>query len=138
MSGRLAAGLGAAVGFLRSLDRRVRGTTLVELAVLALAVSTAFMVRVLPGRWGPLLSEFDPWWHYTVARMIIERGWSGFFEFRNLVDTMSWHPTGLNVGSTFYPGVSFAMAFFYLLLSGLGVNVNPSSSRRPFRSSTAW
>lgn len=125
MSGRLAAGLGAAVGFLRSLDRRVRGTTLVELAVLALAVSTAFMVRVLPGRWGPLLSEFDPWWHYTVARMIIERGWSGFFEFRNLVDTMSWHPTGLNVGSTFYPGVSFAMAFFYLLLSGLGVNVQP-------------
>lgn len=125
MSARLAAGLRSVYDVLRSIDRRVRGLALVELAVLALAVSTAFMVRVLPGRWGPILSEFDPWWHYTVARMIIERGWSGFFEFRNLVDTMSWYPTGLNVGSTFYPGVSFAMAFIYLVLSGLGISIQP-------------
>jgi dolichyl-diphosphooligosaccharide--protein glycosyltransferase len=125
MSGVLRSVLNGAFSALRSIDRRVRGPGLVELSVLSLAVASAFMVRVLPGRWGPILSEFDPWWHYTVAKMIIDRGWSGFFEFRNLVDTMSWHPTGLNVGSTFYPGVAFAMAFIYLLLSSLGISVSP-------------
>ncbi len=125
MSGALKTVLNGAVSALRSLDRRFRGPGLMEFAVLSLAVAAAFMVRVLPGRWGPVLSEFDPWWHYTIATMIIERGWSGFFEFRNLVDTMSWHPTGLNVGSTFYPGVAFAMAFIHLLLSSLGISVSP-------------
>lgn len=125
MLGALGSVLNGVVSALRSFDRRVRGPGLVEVAVLSLAVASAFMVRVLPGRWGPVLSEFDPWWHYTVARMIIDRGWSGFLEFRDLVDTMSWHPTGLNVGSTFYPGVAFAMAFIYLLLSSLGISVSP-------------
>jgi dolichyl-diphosphooligosaccharide--protein glycosyltransferase len=37
----------------------VRGPGLVELSVLSLAVASAFMVRVLPGRWGPILSELD-------------------------------------------------------------------------------
>ncbi|MCS7127340.1 MAG: hypothetical protein NZ953_02970 [Thaumarchaeota archaeon] len=111
---------------LRWLDRRLGGRlTPLEAAILLLAVSAAFMVRSLPARWGPVLSEFDPWWHYTVARMIIERGWAGFWEFRGMVDTLSWHPTGLNVGTTFYPGVAFTMAFVYLTLSSMGVSVDP-------------
>ncbi|MCS7094642.1 MAG: hypothetical protein NZ988_02370 [Thaumarchaeota archaeon] len=110
----------------RWLDKKLGGRlTPIEAAVLLIAVSTAFMVRSLPAKWGPILSEFDPWWHYRVATMIIERGWSGFWEFREMVDTLSWYPTGLNVGSTFYPGVAFTMAFIYLALSSLGVSVEP-------------
>ncbi|MCS7117236.1 MAG: hypothetical protein NZ957_00395 [Thaumarchaeota archaeon] len=110
----------------RMLDRRLGGRLApIEAAVLLIAVATAFMVRSLPARWGPLLSEFDPWWHYRVATMIIERGWAGFWEFRGMVDMQSWYPTGLNIGSTFYPGVAFTMAFVYLTLSSLGVSVDP-------------
>jgi dolichyl-diphosphooligosaccharide--protein glycosyltransferase len=59
MSGVLRSALNGAFSALRSIDRRVRGPGLVELSVLSLAVASAFMVRVLPGRWGPILSELD-------------------------------------------------------------------------------
>lgn len=107
------------------LDRKVGGKEFyAPLAVLLIAVGVTFMSRALPARWGFILSEFDPWWHFRVGTMIIERGWGGFFDYAGLVETKSWYPTGLKIGTTFYPGVSFTFAFIYLLLSSLGISVN--------------
>jgi len=118
--------LGRVSGALTSLDRRVGGKEFyMPLSVLLIAVTVTFVSRSLPARWGFLLSEFDPWWHFKVGNMIIERGWAGFFEFAGLVDYKSWYPTGLSIGKTFYPGVSFTFAFIYLTLSSLGINVDP-------------
>ncbi|MEM4590873.1 MAG: STT3 domain-containing protein [Nitrososphaerota archaeon] len=94
------------------------------LSVLLIAAAIAFMSRALPARWGFILSEFDPWWHFKTATMIIERGWAGFFEYGSLHDYKSWYPTGLAVGKVFYPGVSFTLAFIYLTLSSLGISVD--------------
>ncbi len=106
-------------------DRRVGGrTAYLEAAILLLAVTAGFIIRILPSRWGFLLSEFDPWWHFKVAETIVERGWAGFFEFPKIVVTKSWYPTGIQIGKVFYPGVSFTLAFIYLSLSSLGIHVN--------------
>ncbi len=95
-----------------------------ETAILLIAISTGVIIRILPSRWGFLLSEFDPWWHYKVAELIVERGWGGFSEFTKIIVTNSWYPTGIKIGKVFYPGVSFTLAFIYLSLSSLGVHVN--------------
>lgn len=113
---------------LRRLDRLFPPReSYLEVSILLIALSLAFLVRTLPGRWGLLLSEFDPWWHFKIANFIIERGWGGFAEFAGWVDTRSWYPTGLPVGRVFYPGVSFTMAFIYLTLASLGISVEPMS-----------
>ncbi len=125
MAGSVRAFLEWASGVFSGLDRRVGGRGFyAPLAVLLIAVAVTFMSRSLPARWGFILSEFDPWWHFKTATMIIERGWAGFFDFAGLVDYKSWYPTGLQVGKTFYPGVSFTLAFIYLALSSIGINVD--------------
>lgn len=125
----MAGGLSAPfVRFARGLlafDRRVGGKeSYAALSVLLIAVSVAFMVRILPARWGFILSEFDPWLHFRAASMIVERGWAGFFQYGDLVEPKAWYPTGLPVGRILYPGVSFTLAFIYLSLSSLGISVN--------------
>ncbi|MCS7143235.1 MAG: hypothetical protein NZ920_05570 [Aigarchaeota archaeon] len=102
----------------------IRRTTL-EIGLLLLILTLAFVIRSLPARWGVMLTEFDPWWHFRVASFVISHGWGGFFEFADWVEPKSWYPTGLNAGSTFYPGVGFTMAFIYLLLSSIGIRVEP-------------
>lgn len=112
-------------GTFTDLDRKIGGKAFyAPLAVLLIAATIAFMSRTLPARWGFILSEFDPWWHFKTATMIIERGWAGFFEYGGLFDNKSWYPTGLPVGRVFYPGVSFTLAFIYLALSSIGINVD--------------
>jgi dolichyl-diphosphooligosaccharide--protein glycosyltransferase len=110
---------------LLALDRRVGGReSYAVTSILLIAVSVAFMVRILPARWGFILSEFDPWLHFRAASMIVERGWAGFFEFGGLVEPKAWYPTGLPIGRVLYPGVSFTLAFIYLSLSSLGIKVD--------------
>ncbi|MEM2040840.1 MAG: STT3 domain-containing protein [Nitrososphaerota archaeon] len=116
--------LGLKESFIR-LDKRIGGRLgYLEITILLIAVSVGFFIRILPSRWGFLLSEFDPWWHFKVAETIVERGWAGFFEFPRIVITKSWYPTGIQIGKVFYPGVSFTLAFIYLSLSSLGFHVN--------------
>ncbi|MEM2803523.1 MAG: hypothetical protein QXJ05_04970, partial [Nitrososphaerota archaeon] len=86
--------LGLKESFIR-LDKRIGGRLgYLEITILLIAVSVGFFIRILPSRWGFLLSEFDPWWHFKVAETIVERGWAGFFEFPRIVITKSWYPTG--------------------------------------------
>ncbi|MCS7127630.1 MAG: hypothetical protein NZ953_04525, partial [Thaumarchaeota archaeon] len=103
------------------MDRVLGGRTRVfELGVLLFILAIAFIVRVLPLRWGVALSEFDPWVQYKEALFIIERGWAGFWEFADWHDNMSWYPWGRDMGRTAFPGIPFAMAFVYLFLTSLG------------------
>ncbi|MCS7146116.1 MAG: STT3 domain-containing protein [Nitrososphaerota archaeon] len=117
--------LGKVSDTIQAVDKKIGGRQFyATFAVLLIAVAVTFMSRSLPARWGFILSEFDPWWHFKVGTMIIERGWAGFFEYAGMVDQRSWYPTGLPIGKTFYPGVSFTFAFIYLALSSIGINVD--------------
>ncbi|MCS7135830.1 MAG: STT3 domain-containing protein [Nitrososphaerota archaeon] len=95
-----------------------------EIAALMSIVVIAFAIRILPIRWGSLLSEFDPWMQFRQAEFIVERGWSGFIEYFSWIDTERWYPYGQFVSRTFYPGLPFLLAFIYLSLSSIGIHVN--------------
>ncbi|MEM1938147.1 MAG: STT3 domain-containing protein [Candidatus Caldarchaeum sp.] len=106
---------------LRRLDRLLGGRPLlVEAGVLMFVCSLAFILRVLPLRWGVALSEFDPWVQYKEALFVIERGWAGFSEFFSWHDTQSWYPWGRDMGRTAFPGIPFTMAFVYFTLTFFG------------------
>ena len=115
---RAAEGLRNAVSALRfevSHESLLRATTLTLIALLAAGL------RLLPLRWGAYLSEFDPYWHYHVARYVSEHGFAAFFTWR---DDMVWYPWGRNVAKTTYPGVAFTAAGLYMLLRWLGVPID--------------
>ena len=86
-------------------------------SVLALVLALAATIRLLPIRYGAYLSEFDPYWHYHVARHIAKYGFSSFFTWH---DDMVWYPWGRDVAKTTYPGVPFATAMLYLALKAIG------------------
>ncbi len=88
--------------------------------ILALVVAIAVGLRLLPLRWGAYLSEFDPYWHYHVARYITQHGYSAFFTWH---DPMVWYPWGRDVARNTFPGVSFTTATLYMVLRALGAPV---------------
>jgi len=96
-----------------------------EVGILMLILSIAFIVRVLPIRWGVALSEFDPWVQFKEAKFIIDRGWGGFAEFFEWRDTKSWYPEGRDMAKTAFPGLPFSMAFIYNLFATAGVRMDP-------------
>ncbi len=95
-----------------------------EIAAMMSILVIAFTIRMLPIRWGTLLSEFDPWMQFRQAEFIVERGWSGFVEYFSWIDTERWYPYGQFVSKTFYPGLPFLLAFIYLSLSSIGIHVD--------------
>ncbi|MEM1531716.1 MAG: STT3 domain-containing protein, partial [Nitrososphaerota archaeon] len=95
-----------------------------EIAALMSILTIAFIIRMLPIRWGALLSEFDPWMQFRQAEFIVERGWSGFIEYFSWIDMERWYPYGQFVSRSFYPGLPFLLAFVYLSLSSIGIHVN--------------
>jgi dolichyl-diphosphooligosaccharide--protein glycosyltransferase len=118
--------LGLLLTRVRRLERFFRGRpAFIEAGILLLLCATAFVLRILPLRWGVALSEFDPWVQYKEALFIIERGWGGFVDFFSWHDTESWYPWGRDMGRTAFPGIPFAMAFIYLTLRLLGFTPDP-------------
>jgi len=89
-------------------------------ACLSLIILLAFIVRILPLRWGSLLSEFDSFYHYRCTRFLVEEGFSSFFTWH---DSKSWYPHGRDVALTTPPGLPFSGAILFLFLRFLGFQV---------------
>jgi len=103
-----------------SLRPRISRGVLFRNSCLFLIILLAFMVRILPLRWGAFLSEFDPFYHYRCTRFLIENGFSAFFTWH---DTSSWYPYGRDVAETTSPGLPFSGAILFILLKLLGFQV---------------
>ncbi|MDH5374397.1 MAG: hypothetical protein OEW95_01125 [Candidatus Bathyarchaeota archaeon] len=103
---------------------RVSHSSLVVASLLSLILLLAFLIRILPMRWGTYLSEFDPYFQYRMAKNMVE---DGFFSWASWHDStgwpMSWYPYGRNVPSTSYPGLPFTAASLYLVSNALGVPI---------------
>lgn len=82
----------------------------------------AFTVRILPLKWGAYLSEFDPYWHYYVTRYIVDNG-VGWIFADSWHDMQTWFPFGRNVASTTPMGLPLTAATIFLLLKGLGFQI---------------
>ena len=84
-------------------------------------VLLAVLVRIQPLNWGYTLSEFDPFFHYSLAKHITENGFASWGEAD--IGSRSWYPFGRDIELSAYPGLPFSSAALYFILSGLGIQV---------------
>jgi len=98
---------------------RVSHSSLVVASLLLLILLLAFLIRLLPMRWGTYLSEFDPYFQYRLAKRMVE---NGFFSWLSWTDNMRWWPGGYRVGGSL-PGLSFLAASIYTILNALGLPI---------------
>ncbi|MGC1932735.1 MAG: STT3 domain-containing protein, partial [Candidatus Nitrosopolaris sp.] len=89
-------------------ELRVRD--LLVIGVLALAFTTAFIMRSYPSKYGFYLNEFDPYFDYRATKYIVDHGLNAYFKWH---DTMSWYPEGRDVPATSQSGLHIVAAFLY-------------------------
>ncbi|MDH5267559.1 MAG: glycosyltransferase family 39 protein, partial [Candidatus Bathyarchaeota archaeon] len=106
---------------------RVTHSSLMHTSLLLLILFIAIMVRLLPLRWGFHLSEFDPHFQYRVTKLMVE---NGFFAWTSWRDPMAWYPYGRDVAYAF-PGLPATAAFFYVIVSALGLSPAPMFTSNP-------
>jgi len=107
---------------------RISHSLLLHISLLLLILFIAFMVRMLPLRWGFNLSEFDPHFQYRVTKHMVD---NGFFAWASWHDYMSWYPNGRHIGYTSFPGLPATAAFFYITASALGLSPAPMLTSNP-------
>ena len=125
--------LGKVAGALKKLGNlrpRVSHSTLMTTMVVSLILLVAFVVRMLPIRWGMALSEFDPYSFYRLADYLTKTGIPSWFNPSNPSSWLNWHdnqrwfPFGVNVAAIGYPGLAMAASFLYQILSLLGIGIS--------------
>ncbi len=99
---------------------RISHSSLLTLSILSIVLFLAFMVRLLPIRWGYYLSEFDPYFHYRSAEYLVGHG---FAEWLSWHDYLRWHPFGHQVVSGSFPGLPLTTASLYVVLRALGLSI---------------
>ena len=83
---------------------------LLILIVLALAFTTAFIMRSYPLKYGFYLHEYDPYFNYRATKYLIDNGLDAYWQWH---DTMSWYPEGRDIPSTSQAGLHLVTAFLY-------------------------
>ncbi len=112
------------VGVLRF---RVSHSSLMLVSLLSLILLIAFLVRLLPLRWGFHLSEFDPYFQYRLGRYMLD---NGFLSWVSWHDYMRWYPYGVDIKGAF-PGLSATAASLYTVLGTLGLSPAPMFTSNP-------
>jgi dolichyl-diphosphooligosaccharide--protein glycosyltransferase len=121
----------ASIGALRF---QVSSSTVLHISMLVTVLVIAAVIRLLPLRWGMQLSEFDPHFHYRLARHMVD---NGLFAWTEWTDMMSWYPYGLNVASLAYPGLAATAATMYQVASALNLAPAPIFSSAVYHPLTA-
>jgi len=119
----------SALRSLGSLRPRVSHSSVIHVSLILIILSIAFMVRMLPLRWGPYLSEFDPYFHARLAQHMVDEGPFAWLEWQ---DYEGWYPNGRDVPRNALPGMAYSSNFFYLIARALGFPValfDPSGER---------
>jgi dolichyl-diphosphooligosaccharide---protein glycosyltransferase len=83
---------------------------LLVIAVLALAFSSAVIMRFYPIKYGYYLNEFDPYFDYRATKFIVDNGLDAYWGWH---DTMSWYPEGRNVPATSQSVLHITAAYLY-------------------------
>jgi dolichyl-diphosphooligosaccharide--protein glycosyltransferase len=126
-------GLGKAASALRKIGNlrpRVSHSTLLTSLVISLVLVIAYIVRMLPIRWGMELSEFDPFAFYRYANYLTQTGIASWFNptdpnsWFNYHIIQSWYPFGVYPGRLYYPGLAMAGSFLYQIVSLLGIGIS--------------
>ena len=80
------------------------------IAVLALAFSSALIMRFYPIKYGYYLNEFDPYFDYRATKFIVDNGLGAYWQWH---DTMSWYPEGRDVPGTSQAVLHITAAYLY-------------------------
>ena len=104
-----------------------RGSILTLVALL-LILLIAFTIRMFPLRWeievGTIhLSEFDPYFQYSLTNYMVKNGLISPYWPTQWVDTQRWAPNGINMAMSL-PGLPITAAFLYDIVSALGINID--------------
>ena len=83
---------------------------LLVIAVLALAFSSALIMRFYPIKYGYYLNEFDPYFDYRATQFIVDNGLNAYWQWH---DTMSWYPEGRDVAGTSQAVLHITAAYLY-------------------------
>ena len=103
---------------------RVSHSSLMVASLLFLVLLLAFLIRLLPMRWGTYLSEFDPYFQYRITKHTVEKGFLSYANWHDSTDwPRSWYPYGRPIGTNSFPGLAFTAAFFYLVSNALGLPI---------------
>jgi len=112
---------------------KISHSSLMYFSLLSLILFLAFVVRLLPIRWGYYLSEFDPYYQYRLTKHMVENGFFGPNSWVYWHDNMSWYPYGRDIQWSF-PGLPATAAFFYSILNALGIRIVLTSNLNPLSS----
>lgn len=88
---------------------------LLVIAVLALAFTSALIMRFYPVKYGFYLNEFDPYFDYRATKFIIDNGLDAYWQWH---DTMSWYPEGRAIPETSQTGLHITTAILYSMFGG--------------------
>jgi dolichyl-diphosphooligosaccharide--protein glycosyltransferase len=106
---------------------KISHSSIMTFSAILLILFIAFIVRIFPLRWeiqtGAVhLSEFDPYYQYSLANYMVKNGLISPYWPTQWVDKQRWYPDGINMGMSF-PSLPMTAAFFYDIISALGVNI---------------
>jgi dolichyl-diphosphooligosaccharide--protein glycosyltransferase len=88
---------------------------LLVIAVLAIAFTTAFIMRSFPIKYGYYLNEFDPYFDYRATKYIVDNGLDAYLKWH---DNMSWYPDGRDIPRTSQVGLHVTAAYLYKIFGG--------------------
>jgi len=120
-----------------SLRPKLSHSSILYFSLLFLILFLAFMVRLLPIRWGYYLSEFDPHFQYRLTKNMVENGFFGSNSWAYWYDTTSWYPWGRNMAMS-YPGLPATSAFLYSIFNALGIRIVMPSGLNPLSSDPVY
>jgi len=107
---------------------KVTHGSVLTFTALLLILFVAFTIRIFPLRWeietGAIhLSEFDPYYQYSLTRYMVDNGYISPFWPTQWVDTQRWAPDGINMAMAL-PGLPMTAAFFYNVVTALGIQID--------------
>ena len=94
----------------------------IESVILATITSVSMLIRILPGKFGITIGEFDPWYEFYLASHLIS---SNLNWYSLQPDTLSWYPWSIQYNLIDQLGVSLLLSFItYMIkaITGIGVN----------------
>jgi dolichyl-diphosphooligosaccharide--protein glycosyltransferase len=124
------------VNGLKSLGKlriKISHGSIITFSALLLILFVAFTVRLFPMRWeiDPsiektqlVLSEFDPYFQYRFTEYLVNNGFISWAWPDHWNDTQRWYPKGFDVAIGGFTGLPMTTAFFYKIVSALGVNID--------------
>jgi dolichyl-diphosphooligosaccharide--protein glycosyltransferase len=118
------------VSVLKSLGKlriKISHSSIITFSALLLILFIAFTIRIFPMYWeiqvGSMhLSEFDPYWQYSLTDYMVKNGFISPYWGEGWTDYQRWYPQGINMARS-YPALPMTAAFFYVITSALGIDI---------------